>query len=127
MKSQSNVDGKRIASCGWCFGGGWSYQMAKNDLGIKATVIYYGHFNPVDDLKKMRAEIIGHFGEKDSGIKIDNVKEFQAKLQTLKGAHEIYIYENAEHGFSNPGNQKYNKEASEKAWQRTVDFLEKHL
>ncbi|MFQ5684456.1 MAG: dienelactone hydrolase family protein, partial [Candidatus Binatia bacterium] len=49
----SSVMAERIASVGWCFGGGWSYQMAKNNLGVKASVIYYGRFNPKDDLSKM--------------------------------------------------------------------------
>ena len=39
--------------------------MGKNNLGVKASVIYYGFFNPADDLKKMRAEIIGHFAENE--------------------------------------------------------------
>ena len=117
----------RLASIGWCFGGGWSYQMAKNNLGVKASVIYYGRFNPEDDLSKMRATILGNFGEKDRGIRVDNVREFQAKLKTLNGDHEIYIYPNSDHAFANPASGNYNKETAELAWQRTLAFLEKYL
>jgi carboxymethylenebutenolidase len=39
LKARADVIPERIASVGWCFGGGWSYQMAKNDLGVKATVM----------------------------------------------------------------------------------------
>lgn len=121
------VDSSRIASVGWCFGGGWSYQMAKNDLGVKASVIYYGRFNPADDLSRMRATILGHFGETDRGIKVDNVREFQAKLKTLKGDHMIFIYPNAGHAFANADSRNYDKEAAETAWKRTMDFFKKHL
>jgi hypothetical protein len=31
------VDRERLASVGWCFDGGWSCQMAKNDLGVRAS------------------------------------------------------------------------------------------
>ena len=117
----------RLASIGWCFGGGWSYQMAKNDLGTRVSVIYYGRFNPEDDLSKMRAMILGHFGEKDRGIRVDTVTEFQAKLKTLKGDHEIYIYPNVGHAFANPRGRNYDKEAAELAWARTVSFLKKYL
>ena len=120
----------RLASVGWCFGGGWSYRMAKNNLGVKASVIYYGVFNPKDDLSKMRATIIGHFADNDRLIRVDTVREFQARLKTLNGDHEIYIYPNTEHGFANPKGAKgqiYNKEAAELAWKRTVDFLKKYL
>lgn len=127
LKSRPSIDGTRIASVGWCFGGGWSYQMAKNDLGVKSTVMYYGQFSPDDDFEHMKAHIQGHFGADDMSIKVDDVKEFQAALNTHNGVHEVYIYPNAGHGFANPENPSYNKEAADLAWQRTVDFLNRTL
>lgn len=129
LKEDSLVDPDRIASIGWCFGGGWSYQMAVNNLGVKASVIYYGQFNPEDDFQKMRAEIIGHFADNDRSIAVDNVKEFQARLKTANGEHEIYIYPNTTHGFaSRPGvNPQYSEAAAKLAWERTIAFLKKHL
>ncbi|MFQ6022674.1 MAG: dienelactone hydrolase family protein [Acidiferrobacterales bacterium] len=128
LKSRPNmVITNRLGSVGWCFGGGWSYQMAKNDLGVKSSIIYYGRFNPKDDLSKMRATILGHFGEKDRAIKVDNVKEFQAKLKTLSGDHEIYIYPNADHAFANETGARYNAQAAQLAWTRTLAFLKKYL
>ncbi|REJ65496.1 MAG: hypothetical protein DWQ31_17845 [Planctomycetota bacterium] len=129
LKGTGFVDPERLASIGWCFGGGWSYQIARNNLGVKASVIFYGRFNPEDDLAQMRAKIIGHFAEEDRAIKVDNVREFQAKLKTQSGDHEIYIYPNTTHGFAsregdNPG---YDKEAAELAWERTLAFLKEHL
>jgi carboxymethylenebutenolidase len=104
----------------------FSYQIAKNNLGVKASIIYYGFFNPKDDLSKMRATILGHFGKNDRAIKVDTVYEFQANLKTLSGDHEVYIYENAGHAFANPGD-RYVKAAAELAWNRTVVFLDKYL
>ena len=127
LKNKKEVDKNRLASVGWCFGGSWSYQIAKNNLGTKASVIYYGTFNPADDLQKMKARILGHFAEKDRLITADNVKEFQAKLKTLSGDHKLYIYPNTGHGFANPNNPTYSKESSELATQRTLDFLKKNL
>ncbi|MBW1842682.1 MAG: dienelactone hydrolase family protein, partial [Deltaproteobacteria bacterium] len=127
LRNSPNVDPERVAAIGWCFGGGWSYQMAKNNLGVKASVIYYGRFNPKDDLGKMRATILGNFGAEDTGIKVDTVYEFQATLKTLSGDHEIYIYENAGHAFANDGGSRYNKAAADLAWKRTVTFLDKYL
>ncbi len=129
LKKSPHVDSNRLATIGWCFGGGWSYEMAKNDLGIKASVIYYGRFNPADDLQKMRTQIVGHFAEEDRGIRIDTVKEFQAKLKTLNGDHEIYIYPNTTHGFASREGQNPNfkKREADLAWKRTLEFLEKHV
>lgn len=124
LRNHSAVDGDNLASVGWCFGGGWSYQMARNNLGVKASVIYYGRFNPQDDLQKMRATIMGHFGENDRAIKVDNVREFQAMLKTLNGNHAVYIYPNAGHAFANEDSSRYNQDAAEKAWMRTNRFLD---
>ncbi len=91
LKKLDTVNPDRLASIGWCFGGGWSYQIAKNNLGVKASVIYYGQFNPQDDLQKMRAEIIGHFAEEDRSIRLDDVKQFEATLKTQGGDHNLHL------------------------------------
>lgn len=127
LKNLPNVDIKRLASVGWCFGGNWSYLMAKNDLGTKVSIMYYGRFSPKDDLSMMKALILGHFGAEDTSINVDDVKEFQVTLGKLDKRHEIYIYPNAGHGFANETSNAYNKEASDLAWQRTLDFLKKNL
>lgn len=127
LRALPQVDGARIGSVGWCFGGGWSYQIAKNNLGAKASVIYYGAFNPEDDLSQMRAKILGHFGEKDQLIKIDGVRVFQARLKTLSGEHEVFIYPNAGHGFANPTGSAYHQQSADTAYQRTLEFFERNL
>lgn len=128
LREQPNVKGDALASVGWCFGGGWSYQMARNDFGLDASVMYYGRFSPHDDHSHMKTDIIGHFGAEDMSIKVDDVETFQATLRTGSGAHEIYIYPNAGHGFANEDNaEAYNPEAAALAWQRTMTFLTEHV
>lgn len=130
LKIMREVDDNRLASVGWCFGGAWSYNMAVNNLGTKASVMYYGQFDLTDDFEHMKAAILGHFGENDAAIKVDNVREFQAKLATVNGDHEVYIYPNSGHGFANyreGANTGYNQEAADLAWSRTIAFLENVL
>lgn len=122
-----SADTSRMAAVGWCFGGGWSYQMAKNDLGVKASVMYYGQFAPEDDLQMMKAHILGHFAEDDTVIAVDNVKEFEAKLKTHSGEHQVFIYPNNGHGFANENSDNYDPQAAQQAWARTLDFLAKQL
>lgn len=123
LRSRPEVTSNRLASVGWCFGGQWSYQMAKNDFGLDASVMYYGQFAPEDDLHHMKTLIIGHFGEEDQGIPVQNVKEFQAKLQTLSGEHRIFIYPNEGHGFA----RELESESARVAWERTLEFLKEHV
>ena len=127
LGSHPRVNGQRLASVGWCFGGGWSYEIARNQLGTKASIIYYGQFNPKDDLSKMRATILGHFAEQDLYIRVDDVRQFQAKLSTLNGEHEVFIYPNTQHSFDSSNRPAYDAKASDRAWQRSLAFLRKHL
>ncbi len=127
LHARDSVDQDRLATVGWCFGGGWAYQIAKNNLGVQASVIYYGRFNPEDDLAQMRASILGHFAELDRGIKVDDVRAFEANLNTLSGDHQIFIYPNTSHGFANPDNSIYDMAAADLARERTYEFLGRSL
>ena len=128
LSTADSVNADALASVGWCFGGGWAYEMARNDLGIDASVMYYGRFSAEDDLSMMRADILGHFGEEDTSILIDDVKEFEAKLETHEGKHAVFIYPNAGHAFANKDNEDaYREDAAQLAWQRTQEFLTREL
>lgn len=118
-----------IGSLGWCFGGGWSLNTAllfPDELD--ATVIYYGQVT--DDeakLEPMNVPILGIFGAKDKGIPVASVRRFEHALKNLSKDYEIEIYPGVGHAFANPSGNNYNAEAADKAWQRTVAFLNRHL
>lgn len=119
----------KVGSLGWCFGGGWSLNTAlllPDDLD--AAVIYYGRV--IDDEERLRtvnAPILGHFGALDQGIPVDSVERFETALEYLGKDHEIHIYADADHAFANPTGDRYNAEAAELAWKRTIEFLAANL
>ncbi|MDJ0813789.1 MAG: dienelactone hydrolase family protein [Woeseiaceae bacterium] len=119
----------RIASLGWCFGGGWSLNAAMlfpEDLD--AAVIYYGQVT--DDPQKLlpvSAPILGLFGAADRGISVSSVRSFESTLEQLHKNHSIHVYPGADHAFANPTGRNYNAEAAEDAWQKTLEFLDLHL
>ena len=119
----------RVGSLGWCFGGGWSLSTAQlfpDDLD--ASVIYYGQVT--DDEEKLRpvnVPILGLFAAEDTGIKVESVEAFRAALQRLRKVHEIHIYPGVGHAFANPTGRNYNAEAAADAWNKTIDFLGRHL
>ena len=118
-----------IGSLGWCFGGGWSLNTAllfPDELD--ATVIYYGQVT--DDeakLEPMNVPILGIFGAKDKGIPVASVRRFEHALKNLSKDYEIEVYPGVGHAFANPSGNNYNAEAADKAWQRTVAFLNRYL
>lgn len=129
LKSQPNVKKDRIASIGWCMGGGYSLNVALQEPTLSAAVINYGHLatDPAQ-IKKINAAILGNFGGKDQGIPPDDVKKFEAELKKQGKQADIKIYPDAGHAFENPNNKGgYRADDAADAWQRTVKFLNETL
>jgi carboxymethylenebutenolidase len=130
LGSLENVNSSRIASLGWCFGGGQSLQLALNskDHPLSATVIYYGVplTNNTNALANIKWPVLGIFGSKDMAIPIDTVKQFQKSLNQTGITNEIYIYPGVGHAFANPSNTNYAAKETSDAWKKTLAFLDKY-
>jgi len=131
LGSLENVNSSRIASLGWCFGGGQSLQLALNteeENPLSATVLYYG--NPVMDeqeLTKIKWPVLGIFGDQDESISVENVTKFEQALNSTGIPNEIYVYEGVGHAFANPSGDNYAPEETRDAWEKTLAFLKKHV
>src|SRR5256886_5212161 len=129
LSAQPNVKKDRIASIGWCMGGGYSLDVALQEPTLAAAVINYGHLaTDTEALKKINAPILGLFGGQDHGIPPDDVKKFGAALDQLGKKIDIKIYDDAGHAFENPNNKDgYRAADAADAWNRTVTFLAANL
>jgi len=129
LNSQTNVKKDRIASIGWCMGGGYSLDVALQEPTLAADVINYGHLAvDAESLKKINASILGIFGGKDRGIPVEDVKKFEQQLKEMGKKVEIVIYPEAGHAFENPNNKDgYRADDAADAWKRTLDFLKRTL
>ncbi|MCC7523129.1 dienelactone hydrolase family protein [Candidatus Uhrbacteria bacterium] len=130
LEKQETVDKTRLASLGWCFGGGMSNILASSgDPRIKASVVYYG--TPTTDaarLKNMSRPILGIWGEDDQSVKAADVRAFEEKLKAQGTPVEFHYYAGAGHAFANPTRgDAYRPEAAADAWQKTLDFLKREL
>jgi len=115
----------RVGVIGWCFGGGWSLRTALLfPDGIDAAAIYYGRLvtDPAE-LEPLQMPILGIFGSLDKGIPVAEVRKFEEALRSLDKKAAIHVYEGADHAFANPSGKRYQKEAAEDAWLKTVEFF----
>jgi carboxymethylenebutenolidase len=118
----------RVASLGWCFGGGQSMQLAISGENVAATVIYYGNLvTEQEKLAAIRWPVLGVFGDADQSIPVSTVQAFDQTLDNLGIENEIYIYPGVGHAFANPSGANYAPEETQDAWQKTLEFLSKHL
>lgn len=114
----------KIATLGWCFGGGWSLQAALM-LGKQAAgcVIYYGM--PEKDVKKLRTlncDVLGIFATQDTHINPGVVSEFEKNMTAAKKKLTVKNYD-AVHAFANPSNPNHNKTMTADANMAAVAFL----
>ncbi len=114
----------KIATLGWCFGGGWSMQTAlmlnKQAVGC---VIYYGM--PEKDVKKLaslQCDVLGIFGSQDKFINTDVVAEFEKNMKLAKKKLEVKMYD-ADHAFANPSNPHHDKTMTAEAHAVMMKYL----
>ena len=117
-----------VATIGWCFGGGWSLQ-ATILAGEQAAgcVMYYGMpVKEMREIEKISTDVLGIFGLQDGGITPEVVNTFEQQMEEADKDITVEMYD-AGHGFANPSNPKYDEEATEDAYQKTLAFLKGHL
>jgi len=117
------------ATLGWGFGGSWALNSTMLfPQQIDAAVIFYGQVsNDEDRLRVIDAPILGLFGARDRGIKIETVREFEAAMQRLRKPLILEVYQEAGHAFADPARNNYIPDVAEDAWQKTNDFLAANL
>lgn len=125
------VDPSKIASIGWCFGGGQSLQLALNSQNhpLVATILYYGTPLVTDSqqLSKIKWPVLGIFGDRDQANPLPLINKFKAALNADKISNEILVYKGLGHAFANPSNQNFAPKETADAWQKTLTFLKKYL
>lgn len=127
LRNHEMVKSDAIASLGWCFGGGFSLQLALHEE-MAATGIYYGSLvTDPEQLSVIQWPVLGIFGSADTSIPMDQVREFEAVLNANNVENEIYIYDGVGHAFANPSGANYAPEETIDAWEKTVAFFNKHL
>jgi carboxymethylenebutenolidase len=126
-----NVDSSKIASLGWCFGGGQSLQLALNsqEHPLAATILYYGTPLVTDKalLSKIKWPVLGIFGDKDQAIPVKEINQFGTSLNQSGITNNIHIYKGLGHAFANPSGDNYAPKETEDAWQKTLSFLKKYV
>lgn len=127
LEKDPRVMAKKTGSIGWCFGGAWSLRLAMNEPDLDAAVIYYGHLvtNP-DELKNIKADLLGIFGNRDKAITPDDVNAFEAALGKTNVKHTIFRFD-ADHAFGNPSNPRYDQKSAAEAWAHVHEFFGKTL
>jgi len=126
LKTHSLSNGK-VGVVGFCWGGAMANQVAVHSPDLVAAVPYYGAAPAPEDVPKIKASLLLHYAGIDERINA-GIPAFEAALKAASKDYKLYMYEGAQHAFNNDmAPTRYNKEAAQLAWQRTIAFLKEKL
>lgn len=126
LKTNPLTTGK-VGCTGFCWGGAMTNQVAVNSPDLLAAVPYYGMPPKAEEVPKIKAAMLLHYAGNDNRIN-QGIPAFEEALKKANIEYTLYMYEGAGHAFNNDSNpERYNKEAAELAWKRTIDFFKKKL
>ena len=126
LKSRPDCTGK-LGVIGFCFGGTVTNIVAvRMGSDLDAAVPFYGGQPTGDDVSKIKAPLLAHYGELDTRI-TSGWPAFDAALTAAHVPHEGYVYSGANHGFHNDTTPRYDEAAAKLAWERTLSWLNKYL
>lgn len=116
----------KSATIGFCGGGTRSFQSAVDIPELSAAVVYYGTGPTEADMAKIKAPVLGMYGEIDSRI-TSTVDATTAAMKKLGKSYEPHIYKGATHAFVQYQNLGENTAATTDAWPKTIAFFKQHL
>ena len=139
LKAQPEVNTEKLAAIGFCYGGKVVLDLVRSGADLKAVVTFHANLSPKAPAQKgkIQAEILVLHGEIDTMVSLDDVESFRQEMHDAEVDHEVIIFEDAKHGFSNPLADErakannvdlgYNAEAERQGLEAMYELLDKHL
>ncbi len=126
LKAHSLSTGK-LGATGFCWGGGTTNYLAVTmGDGLNAGVPFYGRAADAADVPRIAAPLVVHYAEDDKRVNAMR-PDFEAALKANNKDFQMFTYPGTRHGFHNNSTARYNEEAANLAWERTIAHFKKHL
>jgi carboxymethylenebutenolidase len=115
-----------IGTIGFCWGGGQSFRYATNNPNLKAAVVCYGPAPDTASMRRIKAPVLGIYGENDARINaalpdVNSAMQMQGKTFTQE------VFPGTGHGFLKPGREGNDGPQPERAWARVLEFYRARL
>ena len=126
LHSHADCNGK-LGVVGFCFGGAVANTLAWRlpDL-IKAAVPYYGGQPSAEETAKIKGSLLIQYAELDTRVNA-GWPAYEEALKANKVDYVMHMYPKVNHGFHNDTTPRYDQEAAELSWSRTIEFFRKKL
>lgn len=125
LKTHKDCSGK-VGVVGFCFGGWISNMMAVRLPSLLAAVPFYGGQPSAEETAKIEAPLMLQYAGLDSRVNA-GWPDYEKALKENNVDYVAYVYSEVNHGFHNNTTPRYDEKAATLAWERTIDFFNKHL
>ena len=127
LRAHPRSNGK-VGVLGFCLGGALTLASSRYVEGLACAVPFYGlPSTPLDEFAKVKTPIQAHFAKNDDWAKASTAEQIQAKVRSGGGHMDLFVYD-AGHAFMRDGDpSKFDAPSAKLAWERTLEFLKKHL
>lgn len=115
-----------VGVVGFCFGGWISNMMAVKVSDLKAAVPFYGGQPAAEEVPNIQAPLLLHFAALDERVNA-GWPAYATALQANNKEYTAHMYPGVNHGFHNDSTARYNFEAAQLAWKRTIAFFKEKL
>jgi len=123
---------RSIFAVGFCMGGRQSWLAAAGGHGLAGAVGFYGRPGERDGARgpqqlasQMDAPVLALQAGDDQNITASDNEAFEQALTDAGVEHELVVYEGAPHSFFDRKQEQF-AGASEDAWSRTLEFIERN-
>ena len=126
LKDHERSTGK-LGATGFCWGGSMTNLLAvRMGADLDAGAPFYGSAPDTADVAKIEAPLLVHYAEIDERVNATR-PAFEEALKENGVDYRMYVYPDTRHGFHNNSTPRYDREAAELAWSRTIEFFRTHL
>ncbi len=126
LKTLPNVTGK-VGAMGFCWGGGTVNNLAVASPDIAAAVAYYGGQPAAKGVPDIKARLMLHYAGLDDRINA-GIPAYEEALKTAGVDYQLFIYDGVNHAFNNDTSAaRYDKQAADLAWSRTIGLFKETL
>ena len=129
LDSRSDIKHGKIASIGYCFGGGMSINLACHaGKKLSACVVLYGQNpTPIDKVKNIECPVLGIYAGEDLGINM-TLHDLLNNMAQNKKDFELKLYPGCFHGFfNNTRKETYNADAAKDVWERVLRLFQRTI
>lgn len=127
LVSQPGVKGHHVGVVGFSMGAAWALWLSgQKPEEVKAVVVFYGTY-PGVDISKSHAAYLGHYSPQDEWEPIEQIHSMEKQIKSTGRPVQFHVYPGTKHWFFEENRPEYDREASNIAWNRTLQFLHDNL